>query len=184
MTIYISMVTWPRFQTFASAIADFLTPKIVHVEVPIEQLLSDAIAQAVSDSTFRQQLIDRPKPTLASLDIHLPDRQAVTVLESNSTATFLVLPIMTDREIAYLRSGLDSRRSQRALRSIIILKAWQDSDYKARLIADPQTVLIEAGLKLPAANNIQVLENNLDHFISSHSIGTLIASRSTQIYKI
>jgi hypothetical protein len=63
---------------------------------------------------------------------------------------------MTDREIAYLQSGLDSRRS------IIILKAWQDSDYKARLIAEPKTVLIEAGLKLPVANNIQVLENNLD----------------------
>ncbi len=154
---------WQQVRDFVRNIPDLLVPKIVHVEVPIDKQLSDAIAQAVHDRAFRTQLLTHPKQALGSLGIELPPPQQVTALESTSTQTFLVLPIMTDREIEHLQAGVSSQRSLRSVRSRIILKTWQDPDYKARLYADPKAVLIAEGVKIPDLATVKVLENSSEY---------------------
>jgi Nitrile hydratase, alpha chain len=152
-----------RLQHFVKTIPSLLVPQVVHVEVSLESQLSDAIAQAVRDPEFRQQLLDRPKQTLASLHLRLPPQQEITVLEATSTQTYLVLPIATDREIEELQAGVNSHRSLRAIRSQILLKAFADPDYRSRLVADPKTVLTEAGFQMSIDTNVRVLENSLEH---------------------
>lgn len=152
-----------RLQTLVQNIPDFLTPKPVRIEVSLDEKLSDAIAQAVHDPKFRKQSIDRPKETLATLGIQLPPECEVTVVESTAGQTFLVLPIKTDREVEIVRSGLNSGRSLRAIRSQVILKAWEEPDYKTQLLTDPKTVLIDAGFQIPDRTTVKVLENDAEH---------------------
>jgi hypothetical protein len=144
-----------RLQDFVKTIPTLLVPQVVHVEVSLESQLSDAIAQAVRDRSFRQQLLDRPKQALARVNIHTPPQQEISVLEATSTQTYLVLPIATEDEIALVRAGVNSPRSLRSIRSKILLNAFEDPDYRSRLVADPKAVLIEA--------QVRVLENSAEH---------------------
>jgi Nitrile hydratase, alpha chain len=152
-----------RLQDFVKTIPTLLVPQVVHVEVSLEAQLSDAIAEAVRDRSFRQQLLDRPKQALASLNIRIPPQQEVTVLEATSAQTYLVLPIATEDEIERVRAGVNSPRSLRAIRSKILLNAFEDPDYRSRLVADPKTVLIEAGFQIPIDTQVRVLENSAEH---------------------
>ena len=45
----------------------------------------------------------------------------------------------------------------------IIARAWRDPTFKAKLIADPQATLKEAGVVLPAGTTVQVVENTATH---------------------
>jgi Nitrile hydratase, alpha chain len=155
--------SWERLQQFVQHIPTLLVPQVVHVEVSLESQLSDAIAQAVRDRSFRQELLDRPKQTLASLNLRLPPQQEIVVLEATSTQTYLVLPIATEREIEALQAGVNSHRSLRAIRSKILLQAFADPEYRSRLVADPKAVLTEAGFQMSIDTNVQVLENSLEH---------------------
>jgi hypothetical protein len=49
----------------------------------------------------------------------------------------------------------------------VIARAWTDSSFKARLLADPRAALAEAGLSLPAGIKVQVLEDTatLTHLV-------------------
>jgi Nitrile hydratase, alpha chain len=152
-----------RLQHFVKTIPSLLVPQVVHVEVSLESQLSDAIAQAVRDPEFRQQLLDRPKPALASQHVRIPPLQEVTVLEATSAQTYLVLPIATDLEIEQLQAGVNSPRSLRSIRSKILLNAFEDPDYRSRLVADPKAVLIEAGFQIPIDTQVRVLENSSEH---------------------
>jgi hypothetical protein len=154
---------WNRFQTLLQSIPDLLTPRPVWIERSLDDRLSDAIAQAVSDPAFRSQLLARPHQALASMEIHLPPERVVTVVESTPGQTFVVLPIATESEVKIVRSGLESQRAQRATRSRIILKAWQDSNYKAQLLADPKTALRSEGFQIPETTAVTVLENDAQH---------------------
>jgi hypothetical protein len=154
---------WKNVTTFCKHFLALLTPQPVKIEISLDRQLSDAIAQAVRDDDFRRQLIAHPKATLAHLKIQLPAHQNVIVVESTAEQTFLVLPLMTDREIDELKSGLNSDRSLRATRSRILLKAWHDRDYNARLIAAPKSVLRDEGFDLPENTQVTVLKNDLEH---------------------
>ncbi len=162
-TISTALPIWQQVKAFVQNIPDLLVPKVVHVEIPLDKQLSDAIAQAIHDRAFRTQLIAHPKQALIGLDITLPPHQQVTVLESTPTQIFLVLPIMTDREIEHLQAGMSARRTLRSVRSQIILKTWQDPAYKTRLCDDPKAVLIAEGVKIPALATVAVLENSSEH---------------------
>jgi Nitrile hydratase, alpha chain len=152
-----------RLQHFVKTIPTLLVPQVVHVEVSLESQLSDAIAQAVRDRSFRQQLLDRPKQALARVNIRTPPQQEISVLEATSTQTYLVLPIATEDEIERVRAGVNSQRSLRSIRSKILLNAFEDPDYRSRLVADPKTVLIEAGFQIPIDTQVRVLENSSEH---------------------
>jgi hypothetical protein len=152
-----------RLQDFVKTIPTLLVPQVVHVEVSLESQLSDAIAEAVRDREFRQQLLDRPKQALASRNLRIPPLQEVTVLAATSTQTYLVLPISTEAEIERVRAGVNSPRSLRSIRSKILLNAFEDPDYRSRLVADPKAVLIEAGFQIPIDTQVRVLENSSEH---------------------
>jgi Nitrile hydratase, alpha chain len=162
-TIEVTFKMWNRFQTFFQTIPALLTPQPVRIERSLDEQLSDAIAQAVHNPQFRTQLLDRPKQALASLDIQIPPVREVLAIESTPEQTFLVIPIMTDNEVEILRAGLNSGRALRATRSRIMLEAWQDPDYKARLLANPKAVLIAEGFQIPDAATVTVLENDAEH---------------------
>jgi hypothetical protein len=46
----------------------------------------------------------------------------------------------------------------------LIAKAWRDPSFKARLIADPQGMLRQAGVSIPAGMTVKVVENTRTHF--------------------
>jgi nitrile hydratase alpha subunit len=46
----------------------------------------------------------------------------------------------------------------------VIAKAWRDPAFKAKLIADPQATLLQAGVSLPAGVTVKVVENTGTHF--------------------
>ena len=45
----------------------------------------------------------------------------------------------------------------------VVARAWRDPAFKAKLIADPQAVLREAGMALPAGATVKVVENTSTH---------------------
>jgi hypothetical protein len=73
------------------------------------------------------------------------------------------MPLMTDREVTALQSGLNGGRSLRAARSRILLKAWQEPAYRSRLLAHPKEVMKEAGFQISDSVAVRVLENTSDH---------------------
>ncbi|MEK3882321.1 NHLP leader peptide family RiPP precursor [Paenibacillus sp. PL2-23] len=55
--------------------------------------------------------------------------------------------------------------NQQQLREQIIEKAWTDSEFKAKLLADPKGAIEEAfGVKVPDEINLKVLEETNDTF--------------------
>ena len=45
----------------------------------------------------------------------------------------------------------------------VIAKAWREPAFKAKLIADPRAILVEAGLAIPAGVTVKVLEDTTTH---------------------
>jgi hypothetical protein len=45
----------------------------------------------------------------------------------------------------------------------VVARAWRDPAFKAKLIADPQAVLKEAGMAVPAGATVTVVENTGTH---------------------
>jgi hypothetical protein len=121
------------------------------------------IAQAMRNSALRSQLLSTPKQTLLTLNIPIPEAQAVTVLESDHHRSYFVLPIMTEAEVQELKDSLNVIHPNRSGRSRILIKVAEDSTYKHLLLQDPQTVLRAAGVAIPGHVNITVLENTVDH---------------------
>jgi Nitrile hydratase, alpha chain len=46
----------------------------------------------------------------------------------------------------------------------VIAKAWRDPSFKAKLIADPQGTLRQAGVSIPAGVTVKVVENTGTQF--------------------
>jgi hypothetical protein len=126
----------------------------------ISALLSQVVAKAVHEPEFRSQLLTHPKRTLSHLAIPIPDEQNVTVLESKEGQIFFVLPILSDDDVKQLSASLSSVHPQRSIRSRVLIKAAQDSDYKAQLVRDPKAVLNAEGMMIPESAELAVLENS------------------------
>jgi hypothetical protein len=154
---------WQQLQNFWQTIPTLLTPQPVRIEPSFEEQLSDAIAHAVHNSTFRTQLLAHPKQALASLKIQLPAEQAVIAMQSTPGQIFLVIPIMTEQELEILRASANSPRALRAIRSRVLLKSWQDHDYKSRFLADPKALLIAEGFQIGDGATVTVMENDATH---------------------
>src|SRR4029453_12623925 len=46
----------------------------------------------------------------------------------------------------------------------VIARAWRDPSFKAKLLADPQGTLRQAGVSIPAGVTVKVVENTHAHF--------------------
>lgn len=58
----------------------------------------------------------------------------------------------------------DSEQGKASIYGKVIARAWRDPAFKARLIADPQVTLKEAGVAVPAGMTVTVVENSATHF--------------------
>jgi hypothetical protein len=49
----------------------------------------------------------------------------------------------------------------------VLVRAWTDPAYKAKLLSDPRAVLTEAGVGIPAGTKVKVIEDTADtkHFV-------------------
>jgi hypothetical protein len=45
----------------------------------------------------------------------------------------------------------------------VVARAWRDPSFKARLIADPQSTLKQAGVSIPTGVTVKVVENTATH---------------------
>jgi hypothetical protein len=153
---------WNNLRNLVKSVPSLLTPQPVHVEFSLEQRLSDAIAEAVHDPKFKAGLMANPLQALSNFGIWLPPQQSVQVLESTANMTYLVLPVMTDREVEELQKGLMGGKALRAIRSRVLLQAGQDLEYRSKLLADPKRVLKDAGLQISDNTSVRVLENTPD----------------------
>lgn len=127
--------------------------------VPTPDQLTQTIAHALRDPAFRSQLKANPKQALQESGISVSDDQTVTVLESKAGQIFFVLPMKTDAEQTHLQAAIASGLPQRAIRANVILRTWDDRAYKAALLESPKATLLEAGMPIPAATELTVLEN-------------------------
>ena len=57
----------------------------------------------------------------------------------------------------------DTGRDNAAAYGKVVARAWRDPAFKAKLIADPQAVLAEAGMAVPAGVTVKVVENTATH---------------------
>lgn len=90
----------------------------------------------------------------------MSDAQTVTVLESQARQIFFVLPIETAAETEHLEAAIASGLPKRAIRASVILRSWRDRAYKAALLASPKATLLAAGMPIPEATELTVLENS------------------------
>jgi hypothetical protein len=161
-TYPLNLMIWNNLRNLVRSVPSLLTPQPVHVEFSLEQRLSDAIAEAVKNPKFKAGLMANPLQALADFGIRLPPQQSVQVLESTAHMTYLVLPVMTDQEVAELQKGMMGSRALRAIRSRVLLQAGRDLEYRSRLLADPKEVLKEAGLQISDNTSVRILENRSD----------------------
>src|SRR5262245_33794535 len=53
----------------------------------------------------------------------------------------------------------ESQQEQGRRYGQVVAKAWQDEAFKQRLLRDPQSVLQEYGIQVPAGTQVRVVEN-------------------------
>jgi hypothetical protein len=58
---------------------------------------------------------------------------------------------------------VNTERDNAAAYGKVVAKAWRDPAFKAKLIADPQAVLREAGMAVPVGVTVKVVENTGTH---------------------
>ena len=46
----------------------------------------------------------------------------------------------------------------------VVAKAWRDPSFKAKLIADPKSILKQAGVSIPTGVTVKVVEDTGTHF--------------------
>lgn len=124
--------------------------------------LTQVMAKAIHEPTFRTRLMDAPKVVLAEMNIPIPQAQNVTVLESKAGEILFVLPDITEQEAEQLMTSVNPVQKQRSVRSQILLKAKKDPAYKAQLKKEPKLVLIAEGLPIPDSATVTLLENSPD----------------------
>ena len=57
----------------------------------------------------------------------------------------------------------NTARDNAAAYGKLVARAWGDPAFKAKLIADPQAALKEAGMAVPAGATVKVVENTATH---------------------
>jgi hypothetical protein len=58
----------------------------------------------------------------------------------------------------------ETKQDNAAAYGKIVAKAWRDPAFKAKLLADPQAILKDAGVAVPAGVTVKVVENSASLF--------------------
>jgi len=59
-----------------------------------------------------------------------------------------------------------------------IARAWTDAEYKTKLLSNPQAALAEAGVEVPAATTVKVMENTAQ---TQHLVLPIAPAKAKQI---
>jgi hypothetical protein len=121
------------------------------------------VAKALREPELYAQLLAAPKQTLLAMQVAIPVNQDITVLESDGTRSYFVLPMMTDADVQELKDSLASVQGNRSARSQILIKAAEDPSYKIQLLEAPKPLLKAAGIVIPDKVELTVLENSAEH---------------------
>ena len=89
------------------------------------------------------------RATLAAESYNVPDWQTISVIES----------CVEDEHIFYI--PLDKLQLWEVYQPVII-KSYENEDFKAMLLADPRGILATAGYDVPDGQSITVLQSNLE----------------------
>jgi hypothetical protein len=121
------------------------------------------VAKALREPELYAQLLANPKQTLLAMQVAIPDNQDVTVLESDGSRSYFVLPMMTDADVQELKDSLSSVQGKRSCRSQILIKVAEDPSYKIQLLETPKPLLKAAGIAISDQVELMVLENSAEH---------------------
>jgi hypothetical protein len=121
------------------------------------------VAKALREPELYAQLLANPKQTLLAMNVAIPDSQDVTVLESDGSRSYFVLPMMTDADVQELKDSLSLVQGKRSARSQILIRAAADPSYKIQLLEAPKPLLQAAGIVIPDKVELTVLANSADH---------------------
>jgi hypothetical protein len=135
--------------------------KEAHVESGRNETMGRIIAQAWSDSTFKDRLLANSATALAELDFGLPAGKSVVVVENTATLTHIVLtaPRYTETKSVYtdIKEFGESYRDPR-----LSPLNWGSHDpvFTARFKFDPKAALRYMGVEVSDAMTIEVVENS------------------------
>ena len=117
------------------------------------------VARAWDDEAFKGRLLAEPKAVLAQEGVPFPPEVEVRIHENTPTAVHLALP---PRPIA---GSSDAQADEASLALFgpwyrqLAARTWADPAFKARLLADPISVLAEQGIAYPPGVAVEVHEN-------------------------
>jgi hypothetical protein len=127
---------------------------------PIEQV-AQVVDRAVTDPAFRQRLTSAPAGTLQGEGIDVPAGTDVRILENTETLRHFILrprPAgLSDADLAAMPAG-GGETDPLAVHAQLVADTWRDAGLRARLIADPASVMAERGISLPAGMSIRVVD--------------------------
>jgi Nitrile hydratase, alpha chain len=123
--------------------------------------MQEALERVWSDEALKNRLISDPKPVLSEFGLEIPDTISVQIHENSATVMNFVLPAQAALE------GIDPEAADPIIGKVI-KRAWADSGFKAKLIAEPKAAIQEAtGVALPDTLQVNVYENTatLEHLV-------------------
>jgi Nitrile hydratase, alpha chain len=123
--------------------------------------MQEALERVWSDEALKNRLISDPKPVLSEFGLEIPDTISVQIHENSATVMNFVLPAQAALE------GIDPEAADPIIGKVI-KRAWADSGFKAKLIAEPKAAIQEAtGVSLPDTLQVNVYENTatLEHLV-------------------
>lgn len=88
---------------------------------------------------FKSNFIANPKAALAEIGVYISDTTKVEVLEDSLKVKNLVLPLESTSKKTQETNFAESEYGFKA----VIQKAWQDEDFKARLLQNPKAAIKE-----------------------------------------
>jgi len=112
--------------------------------------IQDALDQVWSDEGLKKRLMTDPKPVLAEFGLQIPANVKIQVHENTAHLVNAVLGEKPDDPSAVQGNDPVAKIAQRA---------WTDSAFKARLLANPKDTAQEMGLKLSPEIDLKVWEN-------------------------
>ncbi|MGI8745773.1 MAG: NHLP leader peptide family RiPP precursor [Bryobacteraceae bacterium] len=112
--------------------------------------VQEALDRVWSDEGLKRRLLTDPKPVLAEFGLQIPDDVKVQIHENTPHLTNAVL-VEKPADASAIQANDPVRK--------IVQRAWTDSAFKARLLANPKEIAQEMGLKLSPDMDLKVWEN-------------------------
>jgi hypothetical protein len=125
------------------------------------QAMQKVYERAWNDAEFERRLLEQPRTVLAENGIQLPEGVQVQVHKSTANEWDFVLP---EKDTV----DLEALKKDGPYAAMVIGRAWDDPEFKQRLIENPAAAFTDlTGLQPPAHVHIDVFENTPDtiHFI-------------------